>query len=437
MVTAVNLTSGNTGASTSSVTTASVSPSANKLQLLAVNSRNFTGSAPPAPTVTGCGLTWVQVTNIQYDTGPTSLKRVTLFRAMGASPTTGTLTIDFAGDSQTDVVWSLDEFTGMDTSGTNGSGAIVQSVTAKDETGSATSITATLAAFASASNATYGAFAHVGPTNGVTASAGSGFTALASPVDATIGLIAEFKTTNDTSVDGSLSGSSFELGMIAVEIAAASSGVSAALTGVSETSAVGNVAPSTSKALTGQSSTTAVGTVAPSTAKGLTNVAATGQPGTVSSSRTVALTGVSATGQPGNVTATTGITIALTGVQATGQPGSVAVARTVGVTGAQATGQVGAVSPSSSGSTASSGKDGASPYRHWRYTTDDQEEEPQKAQEAQKAPPVIPTPLPPKPVLQPPAIPAVLRGLQQVSTQLLPTDDIEAIELAVMLMLRH
>lgn len=229
MVTAVNLTSGSTGSSTSSVTTASVSPTANKLQLLAVHSRNFTGSAPPAPTVTGCGLTWVQVATLQHDTGPTSLKRVTLFRAMGASPSTGTLTIDFAGDSQTDVCWSLDEFTGTDTSGTNGSGAIVQTVTAKDETGSATSITATLAAFGSVNNATYGAFAHVAPTNGVTASAGSGFTALASPLDTVIGLITEFKTTNDTTVDGSLSGSSFELGMIASEIKAAAAGVTGTL----------------------------------------------------------------------------------------------------------------------------------------------------------------------------------------------------------------
>lgn len=434
MVTAVNLTSGNTGSSTSSVTTASVTPSANKLQLLAVNSRNFTGSAPPAPTVTGAGLTWVQVANIQYDTGPTSLKRVTLFRAMGASPTTGTLTIDFAGDSQTDVVWSLDEFTGMDTSGTNGSGAIVQTVTAKDETGSATSITATLAAFASASNATYGAFAHVAPTNGQTASAGSGFTALASPVDTTIGLIAEFKTTNDTTVDGSISGVSFELGMIAVEIAAASSGVTAALTGVSETSAVGNVAPSTSKALTGNAATGSPGTVATVTSKPLTGNAATGQVGTIAQSRAVALMGNSSTGQVGNVTATTGITIALTGVQATGQLGSVLTARTVGATGVQATGQVGTVTPSSSGTTPGlSGQDGASPYRHWVYTTE--EEEPAIA-------PIVP-----------PVVAPVTETLQQVLARIpivtLPTpeqiaeveltedDDHEAIHLAVMLMLRH
>lgn len=348
MVTAVNLTSGSTGASTSTVTTASVSPSANKLQLLAVNSRNFTGSAPPAPTVTGCGLTWVQVTNIQYDTGPTSLKRVTLFRAMGASPTTGTLSIDFAGDSQTDVCWSLDEFTGMDTSGTNGSGAIVQTVTAKDETGSATSITATLAAFASASNATYGAFAHVAPTNGQTASAGSGFTALASPVDTTIGLIAEFKTTNDTTVDGSISGVSYELGMIAVEIAAASSGVTAALTGVSETSAVGNVAPSTSKALTGNAATGSPGTVAPVTSKALAGNAATGQVGTIAQSRTVALTGNSSTGQVGTVTPDQSAIVALTGVPGSGQAGNVSPAAVIALTGVSGGGQAGLVTASPS-----------------------------------------------------------------------------------------
>lgn len=222
--TAVVLTSG-TAANVTSQALASVSFAANKLKTLSINHRNFTGTAPPVPTFTG-PLTWVQVATNYYDTGPTSLKRVTVFRALNTSGTSGVVTMDFAGDSQTDVCWSLEEWTDADATGTDGSGAIVQSVTAKDETGSATSITATLAAFSSADNSTYGAFGHVAPTNGATASAGSGFTTLTNNAAPQIGLVTMYKASNDTTVDGSLSGVAYELGMIAVEIkAAAASGI--------------------------------------------------------------------------------------------------------------------------------------------------------------------------------------------------------------------
>lgn len=223
MVTAVNLTSGSSGSPATSAVTASVSPTANRYVFVSVNSRNFTGTPPVVPTISGCGLTWTALDNIQYDTGTPSLKRGSVFMGIAASPTPGTITIDFGSDSQTDICWSVDEWVGAPT------GSIaVQTAKAKDESGSALSITATLAAFSNAGNATFGAFFHVAPTNGATASPGSGFTALASPTDATIGLITQYKTTNDTTVDGSISGVSYELGMIAVEIAAAATGVTCA-----------------------------------------------------------------------------------------------------------------------------------------------------------------------------------------------------------------
>jgi len=115
-------------------TTASVTPGANKLQLLYVWSQ--AAVAPNAPTVTGNGLTWVQVATIVFGT----TRRLTLFRALGASPSAGTISIAFAGQSQTAGLWRLTEFAGVDTSGTNGSGAIGGSNTGSGASGQGASI---------------------------------------------------------------------------------------------------------------------------------------------------------------------------------------------------------------------------------------------------------------------------------------------------------
>lgn len=198
-------------------------PASNKLQLMTVTSRTGITANPNQPTATGNGLTWVVVNSIVYDTTSSSRKRVTLFRALGASPTAGATTVDFGGQTQTSSTLIIDECTGADTSGTDGSGAVVQSVTNKDETVSTGLLTVTLGAFGSTANATYGAFAEGG--NG-TYTAGSGFTEVASLVNGdSIDTLTEYKSTNDTSVDATDSANS-ELGGIAIEIKEAVAGVS-------------------------------------------------------------------------------------------------------------------------------------------------------------------------------------------------------------------
>lgn len=121
-------------------------------------------------------------------------------------------------ETETDITWGISEFSGVDTSGTNGSGAIVQVVNNKDESGSVSTLTVTLAAFGSANNATFGAF---GAASSVTFTAGSGFTILDQQVASlTVAHGTEFRNSNDTSVDISLSGNDF-IGGVAVEIKAA------------------------------------------------------------------------------------------------------------------------------------------------------------------------------------------------------------------------
>src|SRR3989344_2577104 len=212
-VTAANLTSGSSTTDASSYTTASITPSANKLILVAVTIRNDTSDAASAPTISGNGLTWVQINTQSFG----ARQNLTLFRSMGASPSAGVITIDTGGDTMDMVSWTVAEFDGVDTSGTNGSGAIVQN--AVNSTTGATSLTVPLAAFGSANNATYGTFTHSQFNEGI--AQGTGFTELADSFAAGVyGTESEWRNDNDTSVDASWVTSGNAAG-IAVEIKAA------------------------------------------------------------------------------------------------------------------------------------------------------------------------------------------------------------------------
>lgn len=222
-ISATNLTSGSDTDGNSTASTASVSPSSNKLQLLSVSSRTGITADPNQPTATGNGLTWVVVNSIVYDTTSSSRRRITVLRAMGASPSSGAIAIDFGGQNQTAVDWVLDEYTGMDTSGTNGSGAIVQSATNKDESGTATSLTVTLSAFGSTANATYGTFS--ADVSG-TYVAGTGFIISAQLNASTtdLSIATEFRNDNDTTVNITDASGWGSVGGIAVEIKIATFG---------------------------------------------------------------------------------------------------------------------------------------------------------------------------------------------------------------------
>lgn len=210
-----NLTTGADTDGGASSTTASITPGSNKLILLTVDQRTGITADPNQPTATGNGLTWVVVNSIVYDTTSSSRKRVTVLRALGASPSSGAVTIDFGGQNNTDVHWTIEEVSDTDTSGTNGSGAIVQSVTNKDETGTASSLTVTLAAFSNTANATFGGF---GLSTETGYAVGSGFTlgGTANSIAGSARVISEWKASNDTGVDITMTGSL--VGGIGIEI---------------------------------------------------------------------------------------------------------------------------------------------------------------------------------------------------------------------------
>lgn len=210
--------------------TASVTPTANACVLVAVANRISvsTNGGPNTPTLTGNGLTYVQILSRTSATtsGGSSTSRITLFRAMGAAPTAGAITIDLAGQTQTHAAWDVTEFTGADTSGTSCSGGIVQSNStnyAISPSGAVSPATVTLgSAPASANNITY-AWVRTSANNADTV--GAGFTQLFQGGDTIDGarFLAEYKL-NAQTASATFPNAQWIIG--AVEVRAAAGGTS-------------------------------------------------------------------------------------------------------------------------------------------------------------------------------------------------------------------
>lgn len=196
--------------SKSSCSTGINNPLPNVPQILAVANYKASTPTPATPTVTGNGLTWVQIATVAASAD----YRLTLFRAVGAAPTSGPLTIDFGGVVQDNILWGLAEFKNVNVSN-SGANLIVQSGTGS--VAPATSLTITLSAFTSAINLAYGVIY----TNGVLSfTEGSGFTNLINNTGFHT-MEAEYKE-NDNTVDWTFSSSPAIA--IAVEIKAKKAG---------------------------------------------------------------------------------------------------------------------------------------------------------------------------------------------------------------------
>lgn len=226
-ITPTNLGSQHHGGDGPYTSSATLTPGGNnRLLCLAVAGGTASATQPATPSISGLNVTWVQEDTVDFDTlGSTDRAGIFLFRAMG-SPSSGTITITFSGQVLNRCDWSLDEFNGVDTSGTNGSGAIVQSVA--NAIAANTTHTITLAAFADATNnAAYGCFAHQASE---AYTQGSGFNLLGNPfgTGGNFSLLSEWKLGQDTGVDCSWASSRVS-GGVAVEIKAAVAGTASPL----------------------------------------------------------------------------------------------------------------------------------------------------------------------------------------------------------------
>jgi hypothetical protein len=131
---------GGSGTAASSYTTASITPTANRLLIIFATSKS-SFSTVNQPNVSGNGLTW---NLIRFrDNGAFQLSA--FWANTGASPSAGSITIDFAGQEQQRCGWSVFEMDGADLST-----PIVQS--ARNTGLFDTAMSTTLAAFADPTN---------------------------------------------------------------------------------------------------------------------------------------------------------------------------------------------------------------------------------------------------------------------------------------------
>ena len=206
-----NVASGAGASSATQQATATVTLAANRLALLSVVS---VINVPNVPTVAGWTLVASHVVG--------DINRVSVFRRMSASDSTQSYLIDFGGQSQFHNRWSIDQSSAnVNTSGTNGSGAIVQ-FKRGGEVGVVQNCLLTFdTAFSSPANSTFAAFG--GSVFTATPTVGSGFTELSRPGvggSAERALFVQFKAAPDTTADMAWSAPYDVWTGIAVEVAA-------------------------------------------------------------------------------------------------------------------------------------------------------------------------------------------------------------------------
>lgn len=195
MVTATQLTSGTT-TSTSGFDTSSIAPSANKLVILTVASNKTAGPGNVPDVYLNGGAVWTQIATTTLGD-----LRVTMFRYLSSSPASGVVTINFAAQTQQDVLWTVAEFGNVDTGGTNGANAVVQNAAGSSNSTDST-FAITLSAFSGGNNATHGVI-YNNDTSAI--SAGTNFTELALAAGAHR-LESEWANSNQTSVKWTFAG---------------------------------------------------------------------------------------------------------------------------------------------------------------------------------------------------------------------------------------
>jgi len=196
-ITVTNLAKVNDLTDGTSITTGSLSPTANTSIIVTCWNQNGSADASsPQPTISNTFSPSLSFTLVDSLNGETNSydRQTTWWAPTGATPGSGTITFDTGAATQVNWSWIVDQVAGGDNSA-----LIVQS--AKNNAAS-TGLTITLAAFSDVNNSTYGVAGGNNDTG--TTTPGSGFTELAdiTHTDAGWGIrTSEWKVANDTTVD--------------------------------------------------------------------------------------------------------------------------------------------------------------------------------------------------------------------------------------------
>ena len=182
----------------SNLVTSSISPGSNRL-LVAVMAARFSGApADDIIAVTGNGLTWDRITERQT---ATTNRMLGVFRSMGASPSAGAVTFaeSDAGSYSGNAVAAVLEFSNVDTSGTNGSGAVDASSISDNIAGSDTTISVTIGSTPGASDVCFAVMMTLNDATSLTSDSNYDTLTTAGPSDE-VQLRADWDAGNDQSV---------------------------------------------------------------------------------------------------------------------------------------------------------------------------------------------------------------------------------------------
>lgn len=223
-ITVTSLTSSANNVDANSFTTASVTPTAGALILVAGTSRQASGvTAPTFSSSHSLATGWTLVSQHSYDTAGSSGQIAVWAAIAGATPGSSAITMDFGGVSQVIAAWSVVEVLGYAGTGL-GPGAgncIVQAVKSTVNPASATSSSVTLAAASATANRPI-AFASVQTTTSIDVVPRTNWTELNNSGSTTSGSVAieaqwrsdQFETTASATWTDSV-----PAGLIALEIA--------------------------------------------------------------------------------------------------------------------------------------------------------------------------------------------------------------------------
>lgn len=268
-ITATQLIEGSSTTDASSYVTAGINPDSDKLYLLVIAHGKTTGATDvPSATGGGLGSSWTLVESNQQGSGN---QRLTVLRAMSSSAgSLEAITISFGGVTQGNCLWKVIEFNGVNTSGSDGAGAVVESVEG-DDSGSTNTVSLS---GVTGGNATFGAL--VGNSSSVNFTPDTGFTALGTQLNAsspTINLVAVWSVGGTNPISINSDGTPITA-LIGVEIAPAVTAVNHDLSGIANGTSTVSGSLSVAKPLSGSTAGTASATGTLRYTAGLSGVAA-------------------------------------------------------------------------------------------------------------------------------------------------------------------
>lgn len=294
-VTATHLSTGSDTTNSATMTTASISPSAGKFYEVKVW-LNSTAPVPPI-TVTGWGLTW-DLTVTDSTDGP---RRAAIFRAVG-TPTAGALTFTAAaGNTPSGWAWSVTEYDGLDLTGTNGAGAIVQVREGRPPAG--TSISESFTSPITTGNVTSALVGTSGSNEAMTA--GSGWTALGQAgYNAPTNSILSMWANPGVQTIAALWTTSQNIAFAAIEYKAATSSGPPALTALAGLSGSGTLSTTQQVAVTRSAGFGGSGTLSAVPRPAVTRAAGLSGAGTLSAGAAMAVTRAAALSGAGTLSTT-------------------------------------------------------------------------------------------------------------------------------------